>query len=49
MAERHGPKLRKAAAEVVEKDLPRVVAAVRRELPDLERQIRKELKNRRRR
>ena len=49
MVDRHGPRLRRAAGDVLEKDIPKAVAAVRKELPDLEKQIRKELRNLRRR
>ena len=43
VAAKHGPTLRKAARDVVERDLPKAAAAVRREFPLAVKAVRKEL------
>ena len=49
MVDKHGPKVRKAAKDVVDKDFPKVVAAMKKELPEIQRSLEAELRKLRKR
>ena len=49
MVDKHGPKVRKAAKDVVDKDFPKAVAAVKKELPQIQKALEGELRKLRRR